>query len=132
MLKVETMNSLITILTSFIILFSVPTDIPYTSLEKAMESNDAKVIVDLGKDKVLLNILGKEGAYNHPQAELILGEFFDKKPKGTFTFVFKGKETSDGIFAVGTYSVKNESFRTTFHFRTIKSESKLESLTISQ
>ena len=126
------MNSLITLLTSFIILFSVPTDIPYTSLEKAMESNDAKVIVDLGKDKVLLNILGKEGAYNHPQAELILGEFFDKKPKGTFTFVFKGKETSDGIFAVGTYSVKNESFRTTFHFRTIKSESKLESLTISQ
>ena len=96
-----------------------------------MESNDAKAIADLGKDKVLLNILGKEGAYNHSQAELILVEFFDKKPKGTFTFIFKGKETSDGIFAVGTYSVKSESFRTTFHFRTVKSESKLESLTIS-
>ncbi len=125
------MNSLITLLTSFIILFSIPTDIPYASLEKAMESNDAKVIVDLGKDKVLLNILGKEGAYNHSQAELILGEFFDKKPKGTFTYIFKGKESSDGIFAVGTYTVKNESFRTTFHFRTVKSESKLESLTIA-
>lgn len=97
-----------------------------------MESNDAKSIVGYSKEKVLLNLLGKEGAYNHSQAELILDEFFDKKPKGTFTFIFKGKETSDGTFAVGTYTVKNESFRTTFHFRTVKSESKLESLTISQ
>lgn len=125
------MNSLITILSAFILLFSNPTDVPYTSLEKAMESNDAKSIVNYSKDKVLLNILGKEGAYNHSQAELILDEFFDKKPKGTFTFIFKGKETSDGIFAVGTYTVKSESFRTTFHFRNVKSESKLESLTIS-
>jgi hypothetical protein len=126
------MNSLISLLSSFIILFSSPADIPYTSLEKAMESNDAKSIVGYSKEKVLLNLLGKEGAYNHSQAELILDEFFDKKPKGTFTFIFKGKETSDGTFAVGTYTVKNESFRTTFHFRTVKSESKLESLTISQ
>lgn len=126
------MNSLISLLSTFMLLFSNPTDVPYTSLEKAMESNDAKSIINFGKEKVLLNILGKEGAYNHSQAELILEEFFDKKPKGTFTFIFKGKESSDGIFAVGTYTVKSESFRTTFHFRSVKSESKLESLTISQ
>ena len=101
------MNSLISLLSSFIILFSSPADIPYTSLDKAMESNDAKSIVGYSKEKVLLNLLGKEGAYNHSQAELILDEFFDKKPKGTFTFIFKGKETSDGTFAVGTYTVKN-------------------------
>lgn len=125
------MNSLISLLSTFMLLFSNPTDVPYTSLEKAMESNDAKSIINFSKEKVLLNILGKEGAYNHSQAELILEEFFDKKPKGTFTFIFKGKESSDGIFAVGTYTVKSESFRTTFHFRSVKSESKLESLTIS-
>lgn len=128
----EIMNSLIKLVTSIFLIFSVPNDIPYGTIEKAMESNDAKTIVNLGTDKILLNILGKEGAYTHPQAQLILNEFFNKKSKGAFSFIFKGKETSDGIFAVGNYVVKSESFRTTFHFRTLKSESKLESLTISQ
>jgi hypothetical protein len=96
-----------------------------------MESNDAKTIVNLGTDKILLNILGKEGAYSHAQAQSVLNEFFNKNSKGSFSFIFKGKETSDGTFAIGNYVVKNEIFRTTFHFRTVKSESKLESLTIA-
>jgi hypothetical protein len=126
------MYTLIKLVTSIVLLFSIPTDIPYNSIEKAMETNDSKSIINLGKDKILLNILGKEGAYTHSQGQLILNEFFTKKPKGSFSFIFKGNETSDGIFAVGNYVVKSESFRTTFHFRTIKSESRLESLTITQ
>jgi hypothetical protein len=125
------MNTLIKLVTSFVLLFSVPTDVPYNLIEKTMETNDAKTIVSLGTDKILLNILGKEGAYTHSQAQLILNEFFTKKPKGTFSFIFRGKETADGIFAVGNYVVKGESFRITFHFRAIKSESKMESLTIA-
>ena len=125
------MNSLIKIITSFVLLFTLPAEIPYTTLEKSMESNDAKTIVNLGTDKILLNILGKEGAYSHAQAQSVLNEFFNKNSKGSFSFIFKGKETSDGIFAIGNYVVKNETFRTTFHFRTVKSESKLESLTIA-
>ncbi len=125
------MNALIKLVASLVILFSTTSDIPYGTLEKAMESNDAKSIINLGKEKILLNILGKEGAYTQSQAQLILSDFFTKKPKGAFSFIFRGKETSDGIFAVGNYVVKSESFRTTFHFRTIKSESKLESLTIT-
>jgi hypothetical protein len=125
------MNSLIKIITSFVLLFTLPAEIPYTTLEKSMESNDAKTIVNLGTDKILLNILGKEGAYSHAQAQSVLNEFFNKNSKGSFSFIFKGKETSDGTFAIGNYVVKNETFRTTFHFRTVKSESKLESLTIA-
>jgi hypothetical protein len=125
------MNFIIKFVSSLFFLFAIPSDIPYGVLEKAMESNDSKSIINLGTEKVLLNILGKEGAYSHSQAQLILSEFFTKKPKGTFSFIFRGKETSEGIFAVGNYLVKNESFRTTFHFRTLKSESRLESLTIS-
>jgi hypothetical protein len=125
------MNSLIKIITSFVLLFTLPAEIPYTTLEKSMESNDAKTIVNLGADKILLNILGKEGAYSHAQAQSVLNEFFNKNSKGSFSFIFKGKETSDGTFAIGNYVVKNETFRTTFHFRTVKSESKLESLTIA-
>ena len=125
------MNAFIKLVTSLVLLFTLPSDIPFGSLEKAMEMNDSKSLVNLGTDKILLNILGKEGAYTHSQAQLILTEFFTKKPKGTFSFIFRGKETSDGVFAVGNYVAKSESFRTTFHFRTVKSESKLESLTIA-
>jgi hypothetical protein len=125
------MNALIKLVATLVILLTTTSDIPYGALEKAMESNDAKSIINLGTEKVLLNILGKEGAYSQSQAQLILSDFFTKKPKGAFSFIFRGKETSDGIFAVGNYVVKSESFRATFHFRTMKSESKLESLTIT-
>ena len=130
--KKRTMNSLLSLLTGILLLFGIPSDIPYSTIQKAMQSNDAKAIVQTGKDKILLNILGKEGAYNHSQAEMVLNEFFNKKPKGDFVFLFKGKENSDGIFAIGKYTYGKESYRTTFHFRAEKSESKLESLTIEK
>ena len=126
------MNSLVSIITGILLFFTTSIEVPYNSIQEAMTSNDAKAIVQMGKDKVLLNILGKEGAYNHAQAEMVLNEFFTKKPKGTFVFVCKGKETSDGIFTIGKYTYGKESYRTTFHFRAEKSEAKLESLTIEK
>jgi len=126
------MNSLITLLTGILFFFTTIVDVPYNAIQKSMSANDSKAIVQMGRDKILLNILGKEGAYNPAQAEMVLTEFFNKKPKGTFIFVFKGKETSDGIFTIGKYTYGKESYRTTFHFRAEKSESKLESLTIEK
>ena len=126
------MNSFITLVTGILIFLANSADIPYSTIEKAIKANDSKTIIQLGKDPIQLNILGKEGAYNHSQAEMILDQFFSKTPKGDFVFVFKGKETSDGTFAIGKYTLKKESYRLSFHFREIKSSSKLESLTIEK
>jgi hypothetical protein len=126
------MNSFITLVTGILIFLANSSDIPYSTIEKAIKANDSKTIIQLGKDPIQLNILGKEGAYKHSQAEMILGDFFTKIPKGDFVFVFKGKETSDGTFAIGKYTLKKESFRLSFHFREIKTSSKLESLTIEK
>ena len=126
------MSTVISFLTGLFILFADTSDIPYLAIEKAMKANDAKTIVQLANEPVQLNILGKEGAYNHSQAEMILDQFFTKNPKGDFVFVFKGKETSDGTFAIGKYTLKKDSLRLSFHFREIKSLSKLESLTIEK
>jgi hypothetical protein len=126
------MNSFITLVTGILIFLANNSDIPYSTIEKAIKANDSKTIIQLGKDPIQLNILGKEGAYKHSQAEMILGDFFTKIPKGEFVFVFKGKETSDGTFAIGKYTLKNESYRLSFHFREIKTSSKLESLTIEK
>lgn len=126
------MGFLYAFLTSIVLSFTLQSDIPYTSIEKAFASNDAGDIVALGKDKMLINILGKEGAYSQQQANLVLKDFFTKKPGSSFKFIFKGKETADGSFAIGNYESRGESFRVTIHFKKINSEFRIESLTIEK
>lgn len=111
---------------------STQSDIPYSNIEKAFSTSDAGDIVAFGKDKILLNILGKEGAYSQSQAQLILKDFFTKKPSTSFKFIFKGKESSDGSFAIGTYVSKSEEFRITIHFKKIGADFKIESLIIEK
>lgn len=126
------MTFLYAFFTSIILSLSVQGDIPYTSIEKAFITNNAGDIVHLGKDKMLVNILGKEGAYSQSQANLVLKDFFSKKPGSTFKFIFKGKESADGSFAIGTYESKGESFRVTIHFKKIGADFKIESLIIEK
>ena len=68
--------------------------VPYDEIEKAFEANDSHAISLMGKDKVLFNILGKEGVYSQPQASLVLNDFFKRKPGASFKFFFKGKASS--------------------------------------
>lgn len=126
------MSFLYIVLTSFFLSFTTQNEIPYTSIERAFSSGNATEIVNLGKDKMLINVLGKEGAYGQSQATLVLKDFFDKKPSVGFKFIFKGKETADGSFAIGTYDSKVESFRVTIHFKKINNDFRIESLTIEK
>jgi hypothetical protein len=130
----EAMKILISVLTSFFIFFQTTSEVPYSIIEKAMKANDSKAIISLAKDKIVLQIQGKEGAFNHTQAEILLQDFFNKKPKGEFTFNFKGKMNSENVtISVGTYTFNvKESYRCTFQFRTEKGISKMESLSIER
>jgi hypothetical protein len=121
------MNSMLSFFTGLLLFLNFPSDIPYASIQRSMEINDAKTIVHMGKDKLSLNVQGKESVYPIAQAEMILQSFFTKYPKGSFVFKFKGKESGEDNYTVGTYTSKGESFRSTFHFRT----GKLESLSIT-
>jgi hypothetical protein len=127
------MSFLYVFLTSIVLSLTAQSDIPYSSIEKAFVTNDASDIVALGKDKMLINILGKEGAYSQSQANLVLKDFFTKKPGSSFKFIFKGKESADGSFAIGTYESKSsEAFRVTIHFKKIGSDYRIESLNIEK
>jgi hypothetical protein len=130
--KFGDMSFLYAFLTSLVFAISVQGDVPYTTIEKAFMSNDANAIVVLGKDKMLVNVLGKEGAYSQSQANLVLKDFFTKKPGSSFKFIFKGKESADGSFAIGEYDSRSESFRVTIHFIKIGADFKIESLTIEK
>ena len=127
------MGYIYSFLTSFIVFLNTSTnDIPYSSIENAISTNNAIEIVSFGKDKILLNILGNEGVYSQSQASLVLKDFFIKKTCNTFKFTFKGKETNEGSFAIGNYNTKNENFRITIQFKKLNSEFKIESLTIEK
>ena len=107
-------------------------EVPYSAIEKAFETNNPEEIVRLGKAKVLINILGKEGAYSQSQASLVLKDFFTRKPGNSFDFYFKGKESSEGTFAIGKYVSKGEEFRVTIHFKKLNGNYMIESLTIEK
>ena len=61
-----------------------------------------------------------------------LKDFFNKKPNSSFKFIFKGKETPEGSFAIGNYVSKGESFRVTIQFKKNGIDFKIESLTIEK
>jgi hypothetical protein len=110
---------------------NISSNVPYSAIEKAFETNNAKGIVDLGKSKILINVIGKEGAYSQSQASLVLKDFFEKNPGNQFSFVFRGKEAADGTFAIGNYvSKSDEKFRVTIYFKKTGDNFKIESLTI--
>ncbi|MGB0914838.1 MAG: DUF4783 domain-containing protein [Crocinitomicaceae bacterium] len=124
------MSLLYTFLTSIILSLNLNGDVPYDMIEKAFEANDAKAISVMGKSKVLINVLGKEGVYSQSQASLVLKDFFTRKPGSNFDFFFKGQESADGTFAIGSYKSNSGSFRVTIHFKKIDAKFKIESLTI--
>jgi hypothetical protein len=126
------MSFIYVFLTSFLLSFHPADGVPYVKLEQAIEKNDAKQLVSLGKEKILINIFGSESVYGHAQAELVLKDFFSKNPGNEFTFTFKGSPTSEGAFAIGNYSSSGKTYRITIHFKRLGENYQVESLVIEK
>jgi hypothetical protein len=125
------MNVIYNLFAGLLIAIGLSSDIPYSVIQKGMESNDSHSIISLGKDKIVLQLPGAEGAFPLAQAEMILNSFFQKYPKGTFVFRYKNSKSIDGNgTTIGSYVCKGNSFRSTFQFRSGKYEPRLESLSI--
>ncbi len=125
------MNGIYSLLSALLISLSLSSDLPYATIQRGMETNDAHAIVGLGKDKIVLQVPGSDGAYPLSQAEMILNSFFQKNPKGTFVFRYKNTKSVEGnATAIGSYVAKGNSYRATFQFRSGKYETKHESLSI--
>ena len=107
-------------------------EVPYGSVESAFKSGNSKGLVALGKDKILINVLGDEGVYSKSQATLVLKNFFTKNPARSFSYVHKGKGSSEGSFAIGKYISSGKEYRVTIHFKKINGTFKIESLAIEK
>lgn len=124
------MGLVYTILTAIMLNLYAVADIPYTALETAFTTGDAAKIVAQGKDKMIINIADKEGVYSQSQASQVLKNFFTQNPGSSFKFTFKGKESEEGAFAIGTYASKKSSFRVTVKWAKISADYKIESISI--
>lgn len=117
---------------ALLLFFSGVSDVPYPTVERAFNASNASAITDLGKEKFLVNILGKEAVYSQSQATMVLKDFFLKKPVSSFKFTYRGKENSDEVMAVGSYDSKGELFRVTLQFKKTGNEHKIERLAIEK
>ena len=126
------MNLVFSLLASLMLSMNISTNVPYSAIERAFESNNAKGVVTLGKSKLLINVLGKEGAYSQSQAKLILQDFMSKNNCTSFEFIFKGKESSDGSFAIANYTSRSNKFRVTIYFKKEQGVYKIENLNIEK
>ena len=124
------MGFILSLLASFILSFHTVRDANFASVEQAFNREDAAKIVSHGKDKLLLQIQGKEGVYAQSQATQLLKYFFNRKPLSSFRFTYRGKESDDSPLTTGTYTSKNESFRVTIKWKHLGSDLKIESLSI--
>ena len=119
-------------LVTFVMFSSGTMDVPFKSVESAFKSGNAKDLVSIGKEKILINVDGTEGVYSKSQATLVLKKFFTKYPVKSFSYIHKGKGSSEGSFAIGTYTSGSSEFRVTVHFKKIKGNFKIESLAIEK
>lgn len=126
------MGFLQALLTSLILTFGLNGNVPFSTLEKAIESNNSKQIVNMSKPKVMIKVLGTEGVYGHSQAELVLKDFFKKHPGDSFTYTYKGKPTSQGAFAIGNYKSGSDQYRITVQFKKIGENYMVESFSIEK
>lgn len=124
------MGFILSLIASLVLSVQTVMDTNFTAVEQAFNREDAARIVSYGKDKLLLQIQGKEGVYAQSQATQLLKDFFNRKPVSSFRFTFKGKESDDSPLTTGTYTSKNESFRVTIKWKHIGADLKIESLSI--
>ena len=126
------MGAIYSLIIAVFIGLSLDSEVPHTAIEEAFESGNAKAITAMSKEKVLINVLGKEDVYSKAQAALVLESFFSKNPCYEFMFFFKGKEMANGTFAIGTYKTKSNEYRVTVHLKRVGDGFKIESLVIEK
>jgi len=126
------MNVIYSLLIAGIFLFPFQQGVPYAKISVAFEQKNASDIISCAKEKILITIQGNEGAYSRSQAILILKNFFNSTPDGTFSYIFKSPDSEVGCFAIGNYSCASEKYRITMRFKGIQDHFRIENLTIEK
>lgn len=125
------MNKLFFVIISFFLTAS-SSDVPYSQIESAFNSQNAAKIVSLCKDKVIIDLNGQNGMYSSAQATQVLKGFFDEHRQGSFSFSFKGQPADNSCFAIGTYKDGNSKFRVSIHFKKLNGKFLVERLSIEK
>lgn len=90
---------------------------------KALKSADAEQVAGFFDSKVDISVPGKTGAYNKPQAESILKDFFNNNKIQSFEEKHRG-ENNGMEYCTGNLITQNGVYKTTF-FTKLKGDKQL-------
>ncbi|TNE54235.1 MAG: DUF4783 domain-containing protein [Bacteroidetes bacterium] len=108
------------------------TDVPYQEIERAFRNQDARELSAHVHEKLFISMFDVEKVYSAQQSSEALKQFFSNYPLRKFEFIFKGKETSEGAFAIASYQSAKQELRITFHFKRVSGAFKILRINVEE
>lgn len=102
---------------------------PFTGIKQAFDQQNAQVLSAYCKEKVQLNIGGKEGLYGRKQGMLMLQQFFTNNQEGSFVYRHKSEDESTAS-GLASYQVKEKTYKVSIKLRKNGAHFGIESLSI--
>jgi hypothetical protein len=124
------MSQLFLFLSTMLVLLFGGNTVPNEAIKSAFNKNDAKALIEMADDKVLMNILGSEAAYSKSQGEQVLKKYFSENAGGQFDYLFKGKENDAGAFSIGEYKTRARVHRVIIQFKIVKNQHRIGNISI--
>jgi hypothetical protein len=81
------------------------------NVSSAMKAGSAKELVKYFHSVVEINIDGERSNYSQTQAEVVIRDFFQKKPSTGFEYIHEGASKEGLSYTIGKYSYKDGSYR---------------------
>jgi len=119
---------------SIILIILLPSNIFYSFQEAdpiineiaaAISDANAGTLAKYFNETVDITLPDNEGTYSKSQAELIMKDFFSKNPPDTFEIKHQGSSNKGSIYAIGTYSTANVSYRNYMLLKKISEDLKI-------
>jgi len=98
----------------------------------AIQSGNAKELVNFFTSPVELRTDDEEGSYSKTQAEVVLKNFFRSNPATSFTYNHKGTSPGGAKYAIGSYKTANGEFRVYIKMKSVGGKYLIDTFDISE
>lgn len=114
------------------IIFSSVQDEPIKDIGTAMKAGSSKELIKFCNQTIEIKINGESSNYSKAQAEVILRDFFSKKPPKTFTYIHQGSSPEGLKYTIGRYTHADGAYRVVMFIKKIGDKYLIDTLNFSQ
>jgi hypothetical protein len=114
------------------IIFSSVQDETIKDIGTAMKAGSSKELIKFCNQTIEIKINGESSNYSKAQAEVILRDFFSKKPPKTFTYIHQGSSPEGLKYTIGRYTHADGAYRVVMFIKKIGDKYLIDTLNFSQ